>query len=467
MNSNTCLDSNHIIPAQFFCNNLFCYEDRLFWECCKNIKHSSHLMNPHELSKFNNYAENIKNDCQDLIKQINQEFEQFFIFVDKMKNVIDNYQLNSQNNFIPLSSEHLSNALNSLINFKENHINFINRQKENNQILNQFFESLSVTQTNNNEIKQFRYEIQNGAQLNEKHCYAMDFNKDATFLAAGFINGNIKVYNFNSEGLQLMQQLKEHYGAIYCIVFMKKSNQFISGGADKKINIWEINNYEIWQVKTKLQEDLNWIFCIITNINEDVIISGSNNGYIQFWKINEGQCFQTLDVHKDRVLSISLNQSQSKLISCACDRKVIVSLFKNKQIWIVSQSILLDYIPRRLCFINDNTFTIQCDTQKCLDIYELLQNEKEFEKTQEIEVKGEQGCYFCFPQKFISSKQLLLSKNGNQVNLLIRNKQNQFRFNHSINFETGQLWGTISDDGQYLATWDNRSCQIQIRKFIE
>ncbi|CAD8214396.1 unnamed protein product [Paramecium octaurelia] len=446
MNSIACYNGNYQNPAQFFCNNPFCQKDRLFWECCINVKHSSLAINVQEISAFSNYVEIMKKDFQDLKQQINLQLEQLIIAFNTIGDVIGNYDSHSYKNVSLAISKQLSNGINAIIHFKDNEIKLKKLQQENLDVLTKIVESLQLHDESSPEKSQIIYE----------HCYEMDFNKDASFLAAGFISGSIKVYNFNQERLQLMQEIKKHHNSVYCVIFSKKSNQFLS--ADEKGN---------WLLKINLQDGFDWIFSLITNVNEDMIISGDDQGEIKFWKIDNCKCFYTLKQHKGRVLSLSLNQEQNQLISCAADRQVLVSQFQNMHTWMVIQTLLLDWIPRRLCFINDITFTIQCENQQYLYIYELFENEKEYKKTKVVDVKGNQGCYFCFPQKFVQSKQILMSKNSDQVNFIRRNNQNQIQCYYSINFGTGQLWGTISNDGKYFAIWDNQSCQIQIRKYIE
>lgn len=71
-------------------------------------------------------------------------------------------------------------------------------------------------------------------------CHALAFNKDKTLLIAG-CECEIRVLEFQGEKLMPCDYLKGHTNQINCLLFMKKSKQFISGSRDDKIKIWELN----------------------------------------------------------------------------------------------------------------------------------------------------------------------------------------------------------------------------------
>ncbi|CAD8120546.1 unnamed protein product [Paramecium sonneborni] len=71
-----------------------------------------------------------------------------------------------------------------------------------------------------------------------------------------------------------------------------------------------------------------------------------------------------------------------------------------------------------------------------------------------------------FPQQYIKSKQLLVSKRNN-INLIRKSENGEFKFEYSIKFGNINLFGQMNDIGDYLITWDNSSKEIQIWKYIE
>ncbi|CAD8130785.1 unnamed protein product [Paramecium sonneborni] len=102
-----------------------------------------------------------------------------------------------------------------------------------------------------------------------------------------------------------------------------------------------------------------------------------------------------------------------------------------------------------------------------ISVFEMNINNKQFTKTRDILIQSGIDCNPRFPQQYINSKRILMSKNGEYVNL-IRQKQNgEFLTEQSIHFGISSLYGAMTDDGEYLITWDRASYQIQIRRYQE
>ncbi|CAD8189361.1 unnamed protein product [Paramecium pentaurelia] len=173
--------------------------------------------------------------------------------------------------------------------------------------------------------------------------------------------------------------------------------------------------------------------------------------------------------HTDWVCSLSLNEQQNKLISCSKDSQIlIIEWSKLDKQWSVTQKIKVDQYGYRLCFINDNLFTFQPYGKDQMYIYEMDTNNKQYNKIQEIELKYDSsGCDILFPQQYIKSKCLLVNKNGKNVNLMRKKQNGDFIIQQSIQFSSNTLYGQLSDDGEYLITWDDGSKEIQIRKCKE
>ncbi|CAD8158109.1 unnamed protein product [Paramecium octaurelia] len=327
------------------------------------------------------------------------------------------------------------------------------------------------TQLKNNEqlnLKPFTYQlIQQNSKKQTESCNAIAVNKDCSILVAGY-GRSIKVFEFKQGNLKNVSLLQEHHDYIYTLNFMKRQDQFISGSGDKQIIIWGRNENNTWICQYKLTGHQKYIYCLIINDNEDLIVSGGCDNRIKFWqKQNQWLCAQTIADHNDFVYALSLNESQDKLISCGNDNLILV-MEQSEQYkqWIVIQKITVEIGGVRLCFIDNNQFTFQPWQKEHMDIYEMSSSNKQFTKTKDIPVKGGQDCCL-FPQQYIKSKCILVNKNGSNVNL-IRIKQNaEIIIQQSIQLQTWDTYGYMTDDGQYLITWDTNSKEYQIRKYQE
>ncbi|CAD8213064.1 unnamed protein product [Paramecium pentaurelia] len=252
---------------------------------------------------------------------------------------------------------------------------------------------------------------------------------------------------------------------------MNKSNHFISGSQDNSIIIWSMNQNNQWINQQKLNGHCGTIFCLILNNNEDLIISGSSDKTIKFW-IKQNQqwlCQQTITDHTSSVYGLSINQQQNKVISCGCDGQIlIIEQSQQDSKWIVIQKIKVETYGRRICFINDNVFIFQPNCKEQMHVYEMNNTNKQYLKTKDILVKGGVSDDYClFPQQHIKSKCLVVNKNGKYVNLIRTKENGEFKTEQSIEFGHQNLFGCMSDDGQYLITWDYSSKEIQIRKYNE
>ncbi|CAD8096625.1 unnamed protein product [Paramecium primaurelia] len=292
-------------------------------------------------------------------------------------------------------------------------------------------------------------------------CYAIAINKDCSELVAGS-DSKINVFEYKQGLLTSIQTLQEHQNRVNILKFMKKSNQFISGSVDQFIIIWQKVQNNLWSLKNKLIGHSSIIYCLVLNNDEDLIISGSNDKSIRFWtKKNQWLCNQVITDHTNSVFGLSLNQQQNILVSCGDDGQLLIieQSIQNKE-WIVKQKIKVEQYGYRVCFIDNNMFIFSPFNSEKLFVYGSNQY---FKKMKDIPVMCKTDGCCLFPQQYIDSKSILVSKNGEYVNFIKKNQNGDFITYNSIHFGTCTLFGTISDDGQLLITWDIKSKQIKIR----
>ncbi|CAD8110585.1 unnamed protein product [Paramecium primaurelia] len=338
--------------------------------------------------------------------------------------------------------------------------------------LNQQSNTKHINQHNHNQLnfKPFTYNlIQNHSIQQTEYCRAIAINQDNSIVLAACKN-QIKVFEFKQEQLKQIQILTEHQNRVTTLNLMKKSTQFISGSKDKQIIIWSMDQNNQWICSQKLNEHNSEVNCLLLNNNEDLIVSGSDDKTIKFWrKQNQWKCSQTITDHTNYVVGLSLNEKQNRVISCGYDMFILVieeSLQDQK--WNVIQKITVEEYGYRICFINDNVFTFQPRLKDQMYYYEINNTNQQYTKTKEIVVKSDHnGCDYYFPQQYIKSKCLLVNKNGQNVNLIRKNQNADFITQQSIQFGHNGIYGQISEDGQYLMTWDYNSKEIQIRKYNE
>ncbi|CAD8210391.1 unnamed protein product [Paramecium octaurelia] len=316
-------------------------------------------------------------------------------------------------------------------------------------------------------VSQSTFELigQNSIKQQDR-CYAIAFNKDNSIVLVG-CDKDIKVFEHQYGKLNQIQLLSEHINSVFTLNFMNKTNKFLSGSVDSSIRIWQMVGYNQWNCQQKLKAHSASIFCVLLNSTDDLIITCSFDTTIKFWiKNQQWICEQTITDNTNPVNSLSLNEKQDKLISSSSDSILVIEQCKQDRKWSVSQKINL--FGQRLCFINDNQFTFQPYCKEQMQVYNFDTQRQEYRMTKEIVVNcGSNNDDVLFPQQYLKSKCLLVNKNGKNVNLLRKKENGDFIIQQSIQFGTHNIYGQLSNDGEYLITWDTESKEIQIRKFRE
>ncbi|CAD8149829.1 unnamed protein product [Paramecium pentaurelia] len=482
MNQN-CNIPDHETDVEFLCTNEQCKDFRVFcFKCLQNEKHNTHIKDVQKIKDFG--RQQINKSDEDLIfdleKMIDHIYQLFFTLKEELKFgcQISEEELNG------LNLNQLNDLLCSKIKFrkeKQSLISMISKSAEYmietiytglNEFSQQQFDR--PVKKVKQEMKTLKYELIDTIQDEQINSFA--FNQDASLMVGGYESSKIQVFEFKKGQLKMIQQLNFHKKSIYCQYFMKKSDGFLSGSCDKTISICYLNDNQKWDIKQRLEGHQGGINCLLMNRNEDLLISSSDDMLIKFWiKDNDlWECSQTIGGHSSFVSSISLNTTENQLVSCSKDSQILIHQYDQEQkMWMVFQIIKIKQWGRRLCFINDQILVFQPEKREQMHIYQLDSIDKYFVKTKEVivgvgsERKKNRGCFWFFPQQYVQQKQIVLNKNGCCVNLIKKVENDEFATIQSIDFQTKVIFGRMTDDGEYLITWDDRSGSIQIRKYVD
>ncbi|CAD8073896.1 unnamed protein product [Paramecium primaurelia] len=333
------------------------------------------------------------------------------------------------------------------------------------------YNEIDVNQTEQTQ-KLKKYELIQECKIKQNQwCGAIAISSDNHIVIIGCKN-KLRIYQFQQQMLKLLQTYKSHTLDVNTINFFKKPSQMITGSEDKQIILWSLINGNSKKYINKQKGKDGQILSLILNEKEEQIISGSS--IIQIWKLQNGwSCIQTITDHKDFVWALNINENGNQLLSSGYDKLVIIyKLIKDNSQnskWILIQKIEGDGF--RLCWINDSLFTFQFYCKEYLSLYQKYETNQIFRKTKNIYINNNSTqCYGFFPQNFIKKKNILVNKNGRNVNILSKQENDNFILDQSIQFNDYQIQGCLSDDGEFLITWDGGkkgSFEIQIRKYQE
>ncbi|CAD8188175.1 unnamed protein product [Paramecium pentaurelia] len=460
-----CSISNHSEFISFACLDEFCTQFRLGCvQCITNNIHFEHINNLKQTPDLLSFLSEKSKQCNKFINQLNilnEKINEIFDYLNQMMGI--DFSITGET-LKQINSQSMNNIIAQLIKFNSECQPFIQLASQNTEILikcfSQFFQSQEIlqdpleqndqitTNNTNSEIQLFKYQVINSIKEND-YCFSVCFNQDSSIMITGYMDGIIKIFQFNQGNIKILQRLNEHKGIVECLNYMNQSNSLLSGSLDNSVIILKIYENNKWYAQQKLTEHNNWIRCILINQFDDLIISGSRDKSIKFWrKDNLWQCSQTLNHHNSDMMSTSLNESQNYLISCAQDdNEILISQQQENKEWIIIQKI--NQQGQRLCFISDSLFIVQPYLSSKMNIYELNHQTKLFNQINELQIKNG------------------ICKNGFNINLIKINQQAEFKLIQFIDLGTGNAFGRLTADGQFMVIWDDKTQQIQIFLFKE
>ncbi|CAD8077886.1 unnamed protein product [Paramecium sonneborni] len=342
--------------------------------------------------------------------------------------------------------------------------------------------------------KQFQYSIICQIAMKSRQnwfcqqCIALDQSNSIILISEESL---IRVFQFNKISLKQIQLLKNHRANIKTLRFFnKKERKFFSGSEDSSIIIWpqQLNS----QVKfiQKLKGHIEGITCMIINGDNNLIISGGGDSCIKFWTIlspNDTEldrnikhlqwsCQQTISDINNRILSLSINNLGNQVISCCSQNQILVIEYSTfSSIWMVKQKIKVDIWGRFISFLDNNFFVFFPYDGKYLYQYRTNSINNYFKISSILISCGEQ--FSELPPIYLSDQKLLIIWGFFSLNFfrITQNKKQsckrketfEFQKEHKIEFKQNCLKAIISQNGQYLISWNQNQSWIQICQFQE
>ncbi|CAK89356.1 unnamed protein product (macronuclear) [Paramecium tetraurelia] len=421
------------------------------------------------LGKFNNHQNNLSLYWKKIL-QISEEFNKFVSQQINLKNDAHSQQMClMQKNWSSLSQVELNDIAcdynkqpNNLI-YEKIEQESIKKEDQIQQVISQyqkFLEKLGILINQTNP----KFELQNSIKQNK--CISFAFSLDSSVMVVGQYC-MIKVFQFREGDLTEQQELTEHQGHVRCLYFMKKTLQFVSGSTDNLIIIWSWNEKRKWYCDQILNGHSDYVRGgLIMNNKEDLIISGSDDKTIRFWvkRNNIWRLNQTLTDHVQEIKSISLNGSENQLVSCSTGYEIIVFKLNTEQQWMKKQQIQVDQEGYSLYFLSDTLFTFLSHKSDLLYIYEFDEPQQQFIKTKQIKLISGDKTIDYFPQQYNKEKQILLVKIGKTINIIKTIDQQQFVPVQFIENKDNYLYGAMTNDAEYLVTWESNDNTIKVRK---
>ncbi|CAD8213636.1 unnamed protein product [Paramecium octaurelia] len=299
----------------------------------------------------------------------------------------------------------------------------------------------------------------------KQECESIAFNYSQQIMISAD-QMNIQVWNFDQGKIELEKTLTVHSDEIFCLMFSKKHNSFISAGADKSLIIWKQNDNKEWIRSEPYIQHTEWVMCLLFNQSEDLVFSGSKDTSIIVWSVNleknELAYKYSLKTHKATVISLSLSESENLLVSCGVDTNSIIiweSNYKSKFVfefkYYVKQSISAEGL--NLMFINDTQFIWitggkQFDQLWVFEMDEGIFKEKSNKKINlKKNDKVNDECHF--PIVYNKERNILLIKHKTYIYIIRPMNTGDFSIIKEFNCDAGGIYGTMTNTGSYLVYW--------------
>ncbi|CAD8213038.1 unnamed protein product [Paramecium pentaurelia] len=399
------------------------------------------LINQKKLSEFNQKL------LIDQIKQINQSWNQK---IEKKLHLFKSFQETQK------CEENLT-KLKNIYETKEiiNEQKLIKIQKEMIQVENEQKQLEQQLMKN----KQVEFKLLDDSNQQHLQCYAIVFNKDGSIMITTEI-WSINIWNFEQGRFKLSNTYTEHNNPIYCLVYSKKTNNFISGCAYYKIICWQQINQNEWKCSQPFQQHNGSVNCLMLNKQEDQLISGGGDHKIIVWQVdfmkNHLTYLYSLDNHSNSVNSLSFNQSESVLASCGYGEFIIWEKgLQGKWEFKYKQNVQIGY---KIHFINDQQFIwVTLNKQKNdILVFELKNGVFKQNSNKTITLNKNDKCddFFLFPIIHNKDRNVILIRHKHHIYLIRQLNDGTFNILASLNCQTKDTFGTMTNNGQYLVFFD-------------
>ncbi|CAD8214072.1 unnamed protein product [Paramecium pentaurelia] len=309
--------------------------------------------------------------------------------------------------------------------------------------------------------KQIELKLIDDSNQQSYYCVAIVFNNTGQIMISCNIK-EIQIWNFEQGRLKLINSYQEHKEAVTCLVYSKMRNNFISGSFDNTIICWQQINQKDWMCSQPFKQHNQTVNCLMLNKQEDQLISGGCDDSIKVWNVdfikNELNFQYSLDQHSNQVHSFSFNSSETVLVSCGYNHFIIWEKgIQGKWEFKYRKDVSDD--GRKIYLINDQqllwvTFRKNIDA---IFVFEIQNGvfELNINKTIKLTKNNECDDNLYFPIIYNKDKNIILVRHKHHIYLIRQLNNDTFNIIVSLNCQNDQIYGTMTNNGQYLVFWDN------------
>ncbi|CAD8215206.1 unnamed protein product [Paramecium octaurelia] len=300
--------------------------------------------------------------------------------------------------------------------------------------------------------KQVQFNLIDDSNQQIGWCYAIVFNKDGSIMIS-CDNCGIKIWNFEQGRFKLSNSYNKHTNPVKCLVFSKKTNNFISGCGYNQIICWQQINQKDWKYSQLFEQHTDSVNCLLLNQQEDQLISGGMDNKLIVWKVdfikNHLTFLYSLDQNINSINSLSFNQSETLLASCDYSHFII---------WEKGQQGNVES-GYKIHFINDQQFLWVTSKMNDILVFELQNRVFKQNQNKTISLIKNNECEDdrSFPIMHNKDRNVIFVRHKNHIYLIRQLNDGTLSILASLNSQSRQTYGTITNNAQYLVFQDMKS----------
>ena len=148
--------------------------------------------------------------------------------------------------------------------------------------------------------------------LHPSRLCSFALNSDSTKLVSGCSNGNLILWNLNSN--ETIYVIEGHFDWINSVAISRDNKKIITGSYDKYIKIYDMESGQ--EIKTL--ESREYISSIVISSDNKKFISGDGEGIIKIWNLENNTIIRKIDCSEmilRRISSLCLSQDNTIFVS--------------------------------------------------------------------------------------------------------------------------------------------------------
>ena len=116
--------------------------------------------------------------------------------------------------------------------------------------------------------------------------HAVSFSSTGKFLAAGDVNGIIRIWDFSTPQKKLKIQLEGHTAIISNIEFNQNDTQMATASFDKDVRLWNLREDKLTNSPIVLDDHKTWVWSIAFSNDGNYLLAGCRDNLVRLWPTN-------------------------------------------------------------------------------------------------------------------------------------------------------------------------------------